>query len=171
MRPGELPDHVITRPYDYSHEHPGLNPGNIGYNENLRLSEWEDFFTGGDRGAIVVPFRANKSHIVFHCNTDTLLTLYQNPTCPCPDSPYPSISFISSWGESMKVLPTITVPCHPVAPARIALSVTGDTGYVAQFQNGIGLFITGNLYDNLVVLDPTNPSSGGNLIPYQTAMQ
>lgn len=71
----------------------------------------------------------------------------------------------------MKVLPTITVPCHPVAPAQIALSVTGDTGYVAQFQNGIGLFITGNLYDNLVVLDPTNPSSGGNLIPYQTAMQ
>ncbi|MBI1807904.1 MAG: beta-propeller fold lactonase family protein [Ignavibacteria bacterium] len=52
------------------------------HDEKFSLKEWEDFFKGGDHGAIVIPYRSSKSHIVYHMNTDTLVAPVSSPHMP-----------------------------------------------------------------------------------------
>jgi YVTN family beta-propeller protein len=52
------------------------------HNEKFALKEWEDFFRGGDHGAIVIPYKAGKSHMLFHMNTDTLFLPVSSPHMP-----------------------------------------------------------------------------------------
>jgi YVTN family beta-propeller protein len=52
--------------------------------EQFSLRSWEDLMAGGPHGAVVVPFRASKSHLIFHVNTDTLLTPVSTPHMPLP---------------------------------------------------------------------------------------
>lgn len=71
--------------------HVGQSPGKFGqqlslgktaHDEKFSLREWMDIFAGGDHGAIVIPFKASKSHVVFHMNVDSLLAPISTPHMP-----------------------------------------------------------------------------------------
>ncbi len=51
---------------------------------SLSLVSWEDIFKGSDHGTVVVPYRANKSHMIFHINVDTVLAPVSEPHMPLP---------------------------------------------------------------------------------------
>jgi len=272
---------------------------------SMSLSRWEDIFRGGEHGSVVVPYRGNKSHLVYHLNTDTLLAPVSEPHMPLPGLNLPSdqLTTLIRWidqgapndygaiafatfpeGEVLATnqaedvvaiidirtglvaryvqagLPRVTAGLAPQAPhnitvdpahglyyvnlvsvgkvlkyrmsdnallgelsgilspTQVALTTTGDTGFVAQFNSqahairmfdartmelfpqtfshpqlnkphgveltpdGKQLYITGNLSDNVIVLDlasgamdpiwldPANPAVGTTFQPYQTAM-
>jgi YVTN family beta-propeller protein len=286
--------------------HAGAGPAlSTGGSERVPLQTWEDLFRGGDHGALIVPFRANKSHLIYHLNTDTTLAPASEPHMPLPgfDLPYDQLSTLMRWidegapndygaiafstyaaGEVLATnqaedvvsiidirtrlvaryvqagLPKVSPGLAPQAPhnitvdrahdayyvnlvtagkvlkyrlgdnalvgelsgilspTQVALTTTGDTGFVAQFNSqaqairmfdtrtmqlfpqsffhpqlfkphgvqltpdGKQLYITGNLSDNIIVLDlatgsldpiwldPAHPAVGTNFQPYQTAM-
>ena len=52
------------------------------HDEKFSLRAWADIFTGGDHGAIVVPFNARKSQLVFHTNIDSSLAPISTPHMP-----------------------------------------------------------------------------------------
>ena len=41
-----------------------------------------DLFVGGNHGAIVIPYRSDLSHLIFHINYDTLLAPVSDPHMP-----------------------------------------------------------------------------------------
>lgn len=53
------------------------------------LRSWEDLMRGSSHGAVVVPYRPLKSHLVFHLNTDTLVAPVSTPHMPLPGSVLP----------------------------------------------------------------------------------
>ncbi len=114
-KPGTSNAFAMARPYDYGsisaikfseHIQPiflsgcGTNSCHDGRDsEAPRLKTWEDFFKGGEHGAIVVPYRGNKSHIIYHINTDTLLAPVSSPHMPFPGFNIPSdqIQLTKRW--------------------------------------------------------------------------
>jgi YVTN family beta-propeller protein len=56
---------------------------------HLVLSTWADALNGTDDVAQIVPFRALKSHLVMHVNTDTLVAPSATPSMP-PGFPFPN---------------------------------------------------------------------------------
>ncbi|TLY33584.1 MAG: YncE family protein [Ignavibacteria bacterium] len=50
--------------------------------EQFSLANWQDFFIGRDHGDLVVPYRGNKSHVIYHLNSDTLLAPVSVPHMP-----------------------------------------------------------------------------------------
>jgi len=109
-RPGSGGNSTVARPYDYSSVpeisfsnhvqpiflsgcavsgcHDRSAPGNKkptppgADSEQFSLANWEDFFAGRDHGGLVVPYRANKSHMIYHVNSDTLLAPVSIPHMP-----------------------------------------------------------------------------------------
>jgi YVTN family beta-propeller protein len=51
-------------------------------NEQFSLKSWDDLVHGGPHGAVIIPFKASKSHLVFHVNTDTLVASVSLPHMP-----------------------------------------------------------------------------------------
>jgi YVTN family beta-propeller protein len=90
---------AIGRPYDYStvtgiryDEHidrifssgcavSGCHTGN-GPPARFSLKSWEDLMMGGAHGSVVVAYRPEKSHLVFHVNDDTLFAPVSTPHMP-----------------------------------------------------------------------------------------
>lgn len=278
----------------------------ISHNEQFSLKNWEDFFKGGSHGALIVPYRANKSHLIFHMNKDTLIAPVSLPHMPSltgMDIPADQFNLIMRWidegasnddgavafstypeGKVLATnqaedvvaiidvktqlvaryiqagLPNVTPGLQPqsphnlivdqangyyyvnlvnagkvikyrlsdnvklgevtgiTSPTQIALTATGDTGFVAQFfdnahairmfdtrtmqlfpqtfvtplmskphgvqltPDGQQVYITGNLSDNVIILDiatgglsliwmdANNPQPSTNFLPYQTVM-
>jgi YVTN family beta-propeller protein len=275
------------------------------HNEQFSLLTWDDLLKGGDHGAFIVPFRANKSHLVYHLNTDTTIAPVSDPHMPLTGFSIPDdqLSTLMRWidegapndvgaiafstfpdGEVLATnqaedvvsiidirtglvaryvqagLPKVTPGLAPqsphnitvdrvhgwyyvnlvaagkvlkyrlsdnalvgemsgiLSPTQVALTTTGDTGFVSQFNSaahairmfdtrtmqlfaqsfshpqlnkphgvqitpdGRQVYITGNLSDNVIVLDlasgsldpiwldPANPGVGTSLQPYQTVM-
>ncbi|MBI4547143.1 MAG: beta-propeller fold lactonase family protein [Ignavibacteriae bacterium] len=52
--------------------------------EQFSLQSWEDLIASGPHGSVVVAFKASKSHLVFHLNTDTLVAPVSTPHMPRP---------------------------------------------------------------------------------------
>jgi YVTN family beta-propeller protein len=48
------------------------------------LKSWADLMMGGNHGAVVVAYKATKSHLLFHVNDDTLLAPVSTPHMPLP---------------------------------------------------------------------------------------
>lgn len=59
-------------------------PAGLSPTGSLSLSSWADLLSGGSHGAVVVPFRPGKSHLLFHVNDDTLLAPVSTPHMPLP---------------------------------------------------------------------------------------
>jgi YVTN family beta-propeller protein len=112
-RTGEPSNIAVGRPYDYStittisfseHIQPIFNSGCAGNGchvntfhdkrlftkindhnkEPFSLRTWEEMFKGGPHGAVLIPYKASKSHLVFHVNTDTLIAPVSTPQMPLP---------------------------------------------------------------------------------------
>ncbi len=49
---------------------------------SLVLESWGSVMRGSEHGAMVIPFRAEKSHLIFHVNTDTTLAPTATPRMP-----------------------------------------------------------------------------------------
>ncbi len=66
--------------------------------EDLILESWESLFEGSHHGAMVIPFRPDKSHLVFHLNTDSTLAPVAEPLMP-PGQPLPrsDVELIMRW--------------------------------------------------------------------------
>lgn len=112
-------DVIVGRPYDYSavttidyaeHIQPiftsgcavsGCHVGTSGHpvivpfkaadhaGPQFSLLSWEGLMNGGDHGAVVVPYKAAKSHLIFHLNTDTLVAPVSTPHMPLNGSALP----------------------------------------------------------------------------------
>ena len=54
----------------------------ITHNEQFSLQSWDDLFYAEKENSVVVPYRASKSYMVFHTNTDTLLAPVALPHMP-----------------------------------------------------------------------------------------
>lgn len=48
----------------------------------LAMETWDDLFSGGNGGAVVIPFRPDQSWLLFYTNTDTALGVVLQPTMP-----------------------------------------------------------------------------------------
>ena len=68
-------------------------------NEQFSLKSWEDLIHGGPHGAVIVPFKASKSHLVFHVNSDTLVASVSLPHMPLPgfSLPYKQVRTLMRW--------------------------------------------------------------------------
>lgn len=128
LRYGTPSNIAVGRPYDYSaitsisfseHIQPIFNSGCTGsgchintssekkifykMNEHIEepfsLRSWEQMFKGGPHGAVLIPFKASKSHLVFHVNTDTLLAPVSTPHMPLPgfDLPQSQVQILIRW--------------------------------------------------------------------------
>lgn len=66
--------------------------------EDLVLESWETVFEGSHHGAMVIPFRPDKSHLVFHINTDSTLGPVAQPLMP-PGEPLSrsEVELIMRW--------------------------------------------------------------------------
>lgn len=66
--------------------------------EGLVMDSWESIMRGSEHGAMVIPFRPDKSHLIFHINTDTTVAPVASPRMP-PDAPLPrsEVSFLMRW--------------------------------------------------------------------------
>ncbi len=60
-------------------------------NEQFSLKSWEALVQGGPHGAVMVPFKASKSHLVFHVNTDTLVASVSLPHMPLSGFNLPTV--------------------------------------------------------------------------------
>ncbi len=122
-RLGEASNVITGRPYDYStithinyaeHIQPiftsscavsgchvGSSDIHIGHfskpahegSTQFSLKSWEDIMRGGDHGAVVIPFKSTKSHLVFHINTDSLIAPVTTPHMPLPGFNLPESQF------------------------------------------------------------------------------
>jgi len=59
-------------------------------NEQFSLRSWEDLIHGGPHGSVVIAYKASKSHLVFHVNTDTLVASVSLPHMPLAGFNLPS---------------------------------------------------------------------------------
>lgn len=50
--------------------------------EDLVLESWATLFEGSHHGAMVIPYRPDKSHLIFHLNTDSTLAPVAGPLMP-----------------------------------------------------------------------------------------
>lgn len=84
-----------------NHEHGNTFPKGSDHPESSQFSlqTWEDILRGGPHGAVVVPYTAMKSHIVFHTNTDTLVAPVSLPHMPRPgfNLPPDQIQTVIRW--------------------------------------------------------------------------
>jgi YVTN family beta-propeller protein len=67
--------------------------------EQFSLKTWEDIFAGGGHGAVVIPYKAHKSHLVYHINTDTLVAPVSLPHMPLAGFTIPTLQrdLIMRW--------------------------------------------------------------------------
>lgn len=70
--------------------------GNTG---GLSLKGWQDLMMGGAHGSVVVAFRPEKSHLLFHVNDDTLLAPVSTPHMPLPGFQLPraQVELLRRW--------------------------------------------------------------------------
>ena len=148
-RPGTSYARSMARPYNYNtitdikfseHIQPifqsscGTNGCHDGSNsEAPRFREWEDFFKGGPHGAIVVPYRGNKSHVIYHMNTDTLLAPVSSPHMPLNGFNVPTnqVQLIKRWIDE---------------------GASNDEGAVAFSISSKGKLLVANQADDLVTV-------------------
>ena len=66
--------------------------------EGLSLNSWESLMRGSVNGAMVIPFRPEKSHLIFHLNTDSTIAPVALPTMP-PAQPFTrnELDFLMRW--------------------------------------------------------------------------
>jgi YVTN family beta-propeller protein len=66
--------------------------------EGLRMDSWPSLFSGSMHGAVVVPFRSRKSHLIFHVNRDSTVAPVTEPVMP-PDRPLDPtvVEFLMRW--------------------------------------------------------------------------
>ena len=63
------------------------------------MKTWQDLMKGGNNGAVVIPFKPSKSHLVFHVNDDTLFAPVSTPHMPLPGFQLPreQVSILYRW--------------------------------------------------------------------------
>jgi YVTN family beta-propeller protein len=66
--------------------------------EGFAMDSWESVMRGSEHGAMVIPFRPEKSHLIFHVNTDTTVAPVAAPRMP-PDAPLSrsEVNFLMRW--------------------------------------------------------------------------
>jgi YVTN family beta-propeller protein len=80
-------------------DRPMLNKVTEHIEEPFSLRTWEEMFKGGPHGAVLIPFKAQKSHLIFHVNTDTLLAPVSMPHMPQPgfNLPLSQVQTLIRW--------------------------------------------------------------------------
>lgn len=73
--------------------HSGTNPA-----EALALESWSSVMNGSEHGAMVVAYRPDRSHLIFHVNTDSMLAPMAEPRMP-PVGPLDreEVVFLMRW--------------------------------------------------------------------------
>jgi len=102
--------------------------------EDLVLESWGSLFVGSEHGAMVVPFRPEKSHLVFHMNIDSTLAPVAEPAMP-PDVPLErgTIELLMRW---------------------IREGAKNDAGNVAFSETPAGkVYVTNQADDEIAVID------------------
>lgn len=84
---------------------------------------------GSEHGATVITFRPDKSHLIFHMNTDTTVAPVASPRMP-PDAPLPrsEVNFLMRWIKEGAKNDADQVP---FVQHGVAVSRTGRCMYVA----------------------------------------
>jgi len=99
----------------------------------VHLTSWEELMSGDRNGAVVVPFRASKSHLLFHVNDDTLLAPVSTPHMPRPgiNLPHVQIQLLKRWIDE---------------------GAQNDIGAIALSNNPEGKVLVTNQADDLVTV-------------------
>ncbi|HEX9828905.1 MAG TPA: YncE family protein [Bacteroidota bacterium] len=66
--------------------------------EDLVMDSWSSLIQGSHHGAMVIPFRPEKSHLIFHVNRNTAIAPVAEPQMP-PDKPLSGdeVNFLMRW--------------------------------------------------------------------------
>jgi YVTN family beta-propeller protein len=73
--------------------HAGANPA-----EDLNLTSWDALLRGSHHGAMVIPFRAEKSHLIWHVNHDTTIAPVAAPHMPPGGHlPHAEVDLLMRW--------------------------------------------------------------------------
>ncbi len=102
--PPDLPSIVYSQHIQPIFARSCLGSGCHSGGEDLDLESWASLFQGSKNGAMVIPFRPDKSHLVFHVNTDSTLAPVADPQMP-PGQPLPrvEVELLMRWiGEGAK---------------------------------------------------------------------
>ncbi|MEX0602877.1 MAG: YncE family protein, partial [Bacteroidota bacterium] len=72
--------------------------GSVSPASDLELTSWESVMRGSHHGAMVIPFRPDRSHLIFHVNHDTTRAPVAHPSMP-PDQPLPDgeVELLMQW--------------------------------------------------------------------------
>lgn len=102
--------------------------------EELVLDSWASVFRGSEHGAMVVPFRPGKSHLIFHVNTDSTVAPIAQPPMP-PGQPLAreEVQLLMKWVDE---------------------GARNDNGEIAFSQTPSGkVFVCGQGEDEIGVID------------------
>lgn len=127
---------------------------------NFILHSWSDALAGTDEVAQIVPFRASKSHIIQHLNSDTLISPIASPSMP-PGLSFPTGSrdVIIRWINDGAKFDDGTVG-YSIVPARGWAYVTNQgediTAVIDLDKNRIARYITTGV-ENTNTAPPQSP--------------
>jgi len=95
--------------------------------EDLIMDSWESVMRGSENGAMVVPFRPEKSHLIFHVNTDTTVAPVAEPRMP-PDAPLAKdeVAFLMRWIREGAKNDLGQVPFFDVRSGKILVTNQAD---------------------------------------------
>ncbi len=95
--------------------------------EDLVLSSWESLIRGSGHGAMVIPFRPDKSHLIFHINSDTTVAPVAEPRMP-PDTSLSKdeVAFLMRWIKEGAKNDFDQVPYSMVSAGKVYVTNQGD---------------------------------------------
>ncbi len=99
----------------------------------IHLTSWEELMSGDRNGAVVVPFKSTKSHLLFHVNYDTLIAPVSSPHMPKTgvNLPDEQIQLLKRWIDE---------------------GAQNDIGAIALTNNPEGRILVTNQADDLVTV-------------------
>ncbi|MCI0708230.1 MAG: YncE family protein [Ignavibacteriae bacterium] len=95
--------------------------------EDLVMTSWQSLMQGSHNGAVVIPFRPEKSHLIFHVNRDSNIAPVANPQMP-PDEPLPTVEvqFLMRWIREGAKNDFEQVPFDEPGRGRVVLTNQSD---------------------------------------------
>lgn len=95
--------------------------------EGLVINSWESLMKGSENGAMVIPYRPDKSHLIFHVNTDTTVAPVAEPRMP-PNTALSKneVAFLMRWIKEGAKNDVGQVPFSNARTEKVYVTNQGD---------------------------------------------
>jgi YVTN family beta-propeller protein len=126
------------------------------------LKSWEDAMRGGEKGNVIVPYKATKSHLVYHLNNDTLVAPVSLPHMPLDgfDLPRSQIQVLMRWIDegATNDFGSVAYSAYPMGKVLVTNQAEDLIAVVDIATNAIARYVTAGVPD-VFVQPPHAPHS------------